>query len=363
MTKAQPGWCTNVLATGSMADLVDTLTHLSDGLPPGTPVGLWLPDAILTDDPQLAVAPLAACLEDLGTPLLGLNAFPINDFHQTRVKDAVYQPAWDEPARLTATLRAAEAMVALSAPESDLCLTTVPIGWPAHDVHISRAIELLHQACQALEQLGHSHDRTMALAIEPEPGCIIPTARALADFVTNTPLEDAVARGSLRVCLDACHLAVEHEDPNDAVTIMQETGIRIGRVQVSSAPEADTPAGIAAIKALDEARWMHQTSVMSGDERVMFNDLSETHHAHPTGVWRTHLHVPVHRTSFGELKTTQSWIGRLLRAVAATGQRPPVEVETYAWDVLPKSYRASTLQEDIRCELEWTHHIMQEVKW
>ena len=363
MTEAQPGWCTNVLPTRSIAELANTLEMMSNGLPSNTPVGLWLPDTMLKENPAIAVQPLAECLQRLGRSLLGFNAFPVGDFHQKRVKDAVYQPAWDQPARLASTLRAAEAMIALSSPNCDLCLTTVPVGWPSHQVDLKRAVSMLHEACEALNELGRAHNRTLALAIEPEPRCIIPTARSFTEFVANTPLEGAVANGSLRVCLDACHLVVEDESPEEAVNCLTQAGIQIGRVQVSSAPEADTPAAIAAMLALDEARWMHQTLVDSESGRKIFNDLSEAQQCPHVGLWRTHFHVPVHRTSFGDLKTTQAWIGRLLHAVAATDQRPPVEVETYAWDVLPESYRCATLQDEIRRELEWTSQVMREVGW
>lgn len=359
----RPGWCTNVLPTRCAEELGAAVEAMATCIPESAPVGLWLPDHVLGDDPAAAVAPIAATLRRIGAPLLGLNTFPQGDFHQNRVKDAVYQPAWGDQCRLDYTLRAAEAVIALTQPGDEIGLTTVPIGWPSHAIDLDAARSMLCAACEELDLLSERSDRTIFLAVEPEPRCVLPTAASLAAFVKGTTLQDAAARGTLRACLDACHLAVEHESPDEAVATLHDAQIRIGRVQISSAPEASTPLAIAAMQSLDEERWMHQTSVLVGDALTIYNDLSETHGIDPEGVWRTHLHIPVHRATFGALHSTQSWIPLLIRAVAATGQRPPVEVETYAWDVLPPSFRQATVQDEIARELEWTMRIMQEVGW
>jgi hypothetical protein len=331
-------------------------------MPSGAPVGLWLPEHLLEDTAETA-AVLGGVLGAAQTPLLGLNAFPAGDFHADCVKDAVYQPAWDDPARLTYTLRAAEALAALSRPGAEVGITTVPVGWPRHDVDLDAAGTMLERACSELELLSQRFDCTLFLAIEPEPRCLIPTATALAEFVSSGPLQDAAARGTLRACLDACHLAVEHEPPSTAVTALGHAGIRIGRVQVSSAPEATTRDGIEVMQALAEPKWMHQTSVLMESGLHTFDDLPDTVDLAKAGLWRTHLHVPVHRTRFGALGSTQAWIALLLAAVADTNQRPPVEVETYAWNVLPAAFRLPTVQAEIARELEWTQGVMQEVGW
>ncbi|MCP4759795.1 MAG: metabolite traffic protein EboE [Planctomycetes bacterium] len=352
-----------MLPTRSTDDLADALTAMTTCIPAGAPIGLWLPDGVLGENPAEAVAPIAKALARINTPLLGLNAFPQGDFHRDHVKDDVYLPAWDNPARLSYTLRAAEALVALTCPGDEIGLTTVPLGWPSHDIDIEAAADLMKQACDSLERLGSKNDRELFLAVEPEPCCLLPTATTLAEFVSTTSLQGAARRGTLRACLDACHLAVEHEEPTVAVNALTDAGIRIGRVQVSSAPEADSPKGIKAMQSLNEGRWMHQTSVLRGGTLSMYDDLPETFDLDQAGLWRTHLHVPVHRATFGELGSTQSWIAALLSAVSDSGQRPPVEVETYAWNVLPPSFRLSTVQAEIARELEWTAGIMQEVDW
>ena len=73
----------------------------------------------------------------------------------------------------------------------------------------------------------------------------------------------------------------------------------------------------------------------------------------PQGEWRIHFHVPVNVESFGQLETTQSDIADLLRAVQGDNELHHYEVETYAWNVLPKELQREELADGIADELKW----------
>ena len=92
---------------------------------------------------------------------------------------------------------------------------------------------------------------TITLAVEPEPACFIETideaitffgqylfderevrAASLDSGVTMT-VEDV--RRHLGLCCDACHMAVEFEDPAMAFEHLRTAGIRVNKVQISSA--------------------------------------------------------------------------------------------------------------------------------
>ena len=90
------------------------------------------------------------------------------------------------------------------------------------------------------------------LDIEPEPDCLLENttetieffeqwlftrgAAWLADRLGLTPAAAREAlREHIRVCFDCCHFAVEFEDPSVALDRFRAAGIRIGRVQLSSA--------------------------------------------------------------------------------------------------------------------------------
>jgi hypothetical protein len=305
--------------------------------------------------------PVRAWLDQTGTAVLGLNAFPLDAFHAEVVKHDVYRPHWADPARLNYTLAAAEALASLLPSGGEAGLTTVPIGWPDDHIDQAQAAAHLRDACLQIDALSASTGKTIHLAIEPEPGCVIGTAEDLARFVSTHQLHDLARNGLLRACLDACHLAVMHESPREAVSTLAAMDISVGRLQLSSAPQAETAADFAE---LDEPRWLHQTSLVAGGNFEFWTDLPEAlAQPHRPGVWRTHLHVPIHLQHVGPLRTTQSMITDLLRACVDLSSRPALEVETYAWSVLPADTRADTLGDDIAAELRWAEGQLKEVGW
>lgn len=352
------GWCANVLAADSIDDMVSGLRAVTDAIPPHTPVGLWIPEPMLDVDPQ----PLVQWLGEQNCPVLGFNAFPQHAFHAPVVKEAVYLPHWADQSRLDYTCRAAAMLATMLGSSGVGGLTTVPIGWPSHDVDHDQAAAAIRTACERIDIIAKETNTQIHLAIEPEPGCILGSAAEFARFVDEHTLNDLGQRGLLRACLDACHLAVMHESPAGAIEILAESDIAIGRLQLSSAPEAHHE-HFDDLMALAEPRWLHQTSIHHDDSFTLVRDLSETPTTHQAGVWRAHLHVPIHLDRIGPLHTTRDTIVELLAAAATLNYRPSVEVETYAWSVLPAAIRKPTLGEDVAAELSWATQTLREVGW
>ena len=75
-----------------------------------------------------------------------------------------------------------------------------------------------------------------------------------------------------------------------------------------------------------------------------------------------HFHVPIFLERFGHLRTSQDDTLDCLRflnhsdKIDFTGH---LEVETYAWDVLPKSLVSLKLSEGIAREIEWLQSSIQ----
>jgi hypothetical protein len=63
--------------------------------------------------------------------------------------------------------------------------------------------------------------------------------------------------------------------------------------------------------------------------------------------------VPIFVERFGRLETTQSEIGSCLDACRRFSDVQHFEVETYAWSVLPESYRPAKLADGIAAEMRW----------
>jgi sugar phosphate isomerase/epimerase len=314
-----------------------------------------------------------------------INGFPYGAFHAVRVKEAVYEPDWRDARRLAYTDRLATLLAALLPGEHGLygSVSTVPGAFrprarSAEDA-ATIAERLLRHAVR-LMALEAETGRSIRLALEPEPWCVLETvADAVAYFAAHLHSRDAVDRlaalaGRTRadaeaalhrligVCLDACHLAVEFADPGDALAQLEAAGIAIVKVQVSAGMAAtlggDDAATRGALAAFADDVYLHQVVERRDGELRRFVDLPEALAAAAGDVtpreWRVHFHVPLFREDLGALRSTQPWVAALLRQLAARGYDGHLEVETYTWDVLPEAYRAEPVATAVARELAWT---------
>lgn len=378
------GYCTNVHA-GATLEL--TRRNLEEhavavrrfaGLTEPLGVGLWLaaPAAReLAADPA-AVASFRDWLAERGLRVFTLNGFPYGDFHEAVVKRKVYRPDWRDDARVRYTLDLVAVLAGLLAPGEDGSISTLPVAW-AGDVRTSddaraAAANLLLVA----DQLADLESRTGALIhldLEPEPGCLLERSddavRFFEDHLLHASEPERVHR-HLRLCHDICHAAVMFEDQAAMLDRYARAGIRIGKVQVSSAVRAEFSsldhaerlAALEELRGFREDRYLHQTVVARpGAAPVFYEDLpaalTDAERAGgPDGEWRTHFHVPIYAERLGRLTTTQDQIDRWLALTAGHGVAADVrhyEIETYAWGVLPPRLRREPLAAGIAEELAW----------
>lgn len=327
-------------------------------------VGLWMPVGVasaLADDPR-ARAVLAAALERNGLELRTVNAFPYRGFHDDVVKLAVYRPDWTTPERLEYTLDCARALAGLLPDGAEGSISTLPLGWRAGwDAAADRAAEQhLSRLVEGLAALERETGRTVRVAIEPEPGCILDDVADVVAWLGARP--ELTAEGRLGLCLDTCHLAVSFADPAGAVSAATAAGIRIVKVQASVALEVPDPADprtAAALRPFAEERYVHQVREAGGARSA--DDLPEVLDAAdpwPTDrAWRVHVHVPLHARPAAPLRATTEVLVAAVDAVLAAphGDAAHLDVETYTWSVLPDSLQPETLADGIAAELRWVH--------
>jgi hypothetical protein len=155
------------------------------------------------------------------------------------------------------------------------------------------------------------------------------------------------------------------EDIRASLQTLHEAGIAIGKIQVSSALEAASPASDEVrelLNAFAEPRYLHQVRCRDALDQVqgvmdLPDALADT--AFPRVPWRIHFHVPIQTTSLftGALDTTRQAIGELLDFLRdRPGLHPHLEVETYTWQVLPEALRP---QDDAQL----IHGLAQELHW
>lgn len=316
-------------------------------------VGLWVAAPALTD--AAAADRLSDQLERLGLEVVTLNGFPYRAFHAPVVKRDVYRPSWADRARRDYTIKLARLLACLLPDDvEEGSISTLPLGWregwtPGDQATALRALE---GVAMELERL-HAHTgRRIQLALEPEPGCTIETVAQAAELLAQ------LAPDWIGLCLDACHLAVQFEEPAQAVDRLRAAGVPIVKAQVSSALRVEQPssqAGRELLRRFDEPRFLHQVRERVDGRVDGTDDLPEAlagslPAAHE---WRVHFHVPVDASEH----TTQEELSAMLEVLAG-GAAPftrHFEVETYTWSVMSDApQNDEALVAGLAAELRWT---------
>ena len=340
-------------------------------------VGLWLPADLarrLAADPE-ARDRLRAGLEANGLEVRTINAFPYAAFHADVVKLDVYRPDWTDTRRADYTLDCATVLAELLPPRGSGSISTLPLGWrtPWTADDDARATAALRRVSNGLRDLRERTGRTVRLAIEPEPGCVLDTVADVVRWLaprlraTRPDAETDAAPGRradgidpehMGLCLDPCHLAVSFADPSATVRLVEAAGIRIVKVQASAALHVDDPAdpaSRAAVAAFVEQRYLHQTRELGPDGDVIpADDLPEALEDLPAdGPWRVHFHVPLHLAPTPPLRATTEGLREAVAAVRATkhGDEAHLDIETYTWSVLPGG--VDDLVDGIAAEVRW----------
>lgn len=320
------------------------------------PLGLWFNEAVLRDVLKNGTENLRHDLQSWGVSTFTFNAFPYGDFHEAVVKGKVYLPDWTNKARLEYTVNCAQVLAALLPEDGFGSISSLPLGWRENwsQGHFETATEALLEVVRSLKALRAQTGKTVALALEPEPGCVLErTPQVLAfwkDFVrpaaARAGLSD-VLDAHLGVCYDTCHQAVQFENPEEALESLRSAGIRIHKMQLSSALEFPAATSLESRRQFVEPKFLHQTRIKTPEGVLDFDDLPQALEAgsnqlqHP---WRVHYHVPVHADSLldGSIRTTRADMLRALNYSLKHDLCPHYEVETYTWSVLPEAHRPAS---------------------
>ncbi|MFG2039244.1 metabolite traffic protein EboE [Dactylosporangium sp. NPDC048998] len=350
---------------GIVAQLDTYATPMRERL--GTDVlglGLWLGAGVaaeLAADPALRRR-LRRELDARGLEVVTLNGFPYREFHAPVVKRAVYLPDWADPARLRYTLDLARILVdLLPADAARGSISTLPLGWREpwdgrQVARVWRALDALAQGLAALEVLT---GRTVRVAFEPEPGCVIENTLQATVHLSR------VDRQWVGVCVDLAHLACAWEDPVAAVQRLARAGLPVVKIQVSAALEVTDPDGARdVVERYAEPKFLHQTRTAGC--RHAFDDLDEALEARADGPWRVHYHVPLHAAPEPPLRSTtgvlRAGLGALVGGPVASCDH--LEVETYTWNVLPPAQRPAgpqALADGMAAELAYARDTLQDL--
>lgn len=397
-------YCTNVHPGESWAEVRATLaTHVRavrERVRPDGDFGVGLRLSAIAAD-ELAQPAALEELQDLlrrqRMYVFTLNGFPHGGFHAEPVKDSVYRPDWRDRERLRYTDRLASLLAALLPDDgTEGSVSTVPGAFKpalAEGESTAPMVEHLLRHVAHLVALHERQGRRIALALEPEPCCLLETADEVVDFFGRELHGPAAVRrlaaltghaparaeqalhDHLGVCWDLCHAAVEFEDPLDSIDRLDRAGIRIVKMQLSAGlrvPAADAAARAALARFVDPV-YLHQVvqrSAAPPGALRRFADLPEAlAAAAPMAAgamaagaaaagavdaeWRVHFHVPLYLGHADPLATTQPFVREVLARQRAQPVSRHLEVETYTWDVLPAPLRREPVDAAVAREIEW----------
>jgi len=157
------------------------------------------------------------------------------------------------------------------------------------------------------------------------------------------------------------------ESQTDVLQRYQQLGIRVGKIQVSSAVRVNFGAlaegarsdALDQLANFNEPRYLHQTSIrQTNGETSFYEDLhlaleTVSSPEQLTGAWSVHFHVPVYLDSLGLLGTSRSDILECFEVCKSMPDLKHYEVETYAWNVLPAEHQVEDLSDGIAREMNW----------
>jgi hypothetical protein len=295
----------------------------------------------------------------------------------------VYAPDWRNDARVEYTRDLIHILRTILPADVDGGVSTAPLSykpwmmnadagaWAAITANVVRIAEDLVRVRRESGALIH-------LDIEPEPDCSIENTAETLDFFgerllpegapmlsRSLGISEAEARELLlehvRICFDCCHFAVEFEHASDAIDRIRAAGIKIGRVQLSSAIDVTLPETgnddrvIERLRTFADTTYLHQVVEKTNGDLRHYLDLPEaldTTASSRSRHWRIHFHVPLFTAAYDALGSTQHYVAEVLAHALRTQATTHFEIETYTWDVLPSGLKMDLL-ESIAREYEW----------
>ncbi|UQN08647.1 metabolite traffic protein EboE [Deinococcus sp. QL22] len=392
-------YCTNIHPSNTLREVMENLDRyavpLRAQLSPQQPFGIGLrlsgnESRELAEPHRLRA--FREFLDQRGLYVFTMNGFPYGPFHHQAVKAQVHAPDWLDPERVAYTLRLIDILSALLPEGLDGGISTSPLTyrawvneqdaglWTQLTLHVTEVVAALVRLRERTGQLIH-------LDIEPEPDGLLERSEQLAAFFTDHLMTagashlaaelgltlaqaKAAFQDHLQVCFDTCHLAVAYESPRTALECYQRAGMRIGKVQLSSALRLMLPSSpqerrhaLALLRPFVDSTYLHQVIARGVDGQLQqFPDLPEALSAleDPTFTEaRIHFHVPVFLDEFAQstLGSTQAEIIETLQVLREQSFTTHLEIETYTWDVLPPALKRPLL-DMVEREFRWVQDVL-----
>ena len=303
-----------------------------------------------------------------------INGFPYGQFHGARVKEQVYRPDWTSNSRLEYTNLLFNILSKILPDGISGSVSTLPGSFKefiANEYEQSEMIvNNLGRCGHYINQLCEKTGKDLHLGLEPEPlGWFENTSETISFFERFRSVHGDSFDSVVGVNYDTCHLAIEYEDAIDSLSLFSKNNIRISKFHLSSALKLKpNQVAIDTLKAYQEDVYLHQVIGKLNNGRIMrYKDLPDAINEFDPDLndyseWRVHFHIPLHASPGGIFDDTRDHITDTLKVLAADPEIcQHIEMETYTWEVLPKSMQSNNVVEQLSLEYEWTLNSLRDV--
>ena len=371
------GYCTNIHRGETWEEtwsgLKNYTLRVKDRVSGGKPYGIGLrlsQQAAVELSAPGKIAEFKQWLDSNGCYVFTINGFPYGSFHGTRVKEQVFKPDWSTTERLAYTNLLFDILAQLLPPGVSGSVSTLPGSHKTFGVgadELQAIFTNLRLCREHIEKVATKSGHDLHLGLEPEPLGLFETSGETLKFfglyLDRNP-RDLDFFKFVGLNYDTCHLAIEFEDAEKALTRITEAGIRLSKLHFSSALKlTPTPENIAKLPAFDEPVYFHQVIASYGKDEPLrrFKDLPDAlqfAQANPGLLgeeWRVHFHIPIHAQPGGGFDSTRD---HLIGAMDWLAKNPKkcqhIEMETYTWEVLPQEMRSGDVVDQLVREYDWT---------
>lgn len=311
-----------------------------------------------------------------------MNGFPYGNFHNERVKDMVHAPDWTTAERLEYTQRLFDQLAFLLPDGITGGISTSPISYKfwhkpgdATEIAFAKGAANMMEVVLQLIGIESNTGKHLHLDIEPEPDGMLENSDEVLEYfntylipigtkILMDKLGCTIAKAKklilrhIMICYDVCHFSLAYEEPGLTLKKFEEAGIKVGKIQVSSAlkilfNKEDNDAVWRSLERFDEPTYLHQVTQKTEEGVITFQDLPEL--LNKKGAYtelRAHFHVPIFLEQYESLFSTQDQILKVVELLNKNQFSNQLEIETYTWDVLPKDLKMELSQSIVR-EIEW----------
>lgn len=295
-----------------------------------------------------------------------VNGFPYGQFHETRIKENVYSPDWQQTERNEYTLILARILASLLPQGVCGSINTVPgtyKRWLKNTSQKTAILDMLTKCAVELAALRDETGKTITVGLEPEPDCMLETTDECVDFFAQltrraeqlTPGNGECIRRHMGICFDTCHMAVQYEDICASLKTLQENNITVAKIHLSNALATDRLSNnTKKLAPFTESIYLHQVKTRKENSIYSYPDLDAAITDRPADEeWRIHCHVPLFFSGNNHFRTLQKNLSPEFFRLLCSGITPHLEIETYTFDILPPSMREKDVAKSIVREYNW----------